>query len=179
MLAKGLDLPRLSTLGVIMADSSLYLPDYTATERTYQLLTQVIGRVGRGHLDSHVVVQTYYPESPLLQAALDDNWGSFYSAEIAERKQYRFPPFSYLLKLSCRRATQVGVERVAKKFAQQLSSAGLRIEVEEPAPAFHEKTSGQYQWQVVVKSKDRGELLKALEIMPNGWSYDLDPADLL
>lgn len=179
MLAKGLDLPHLSTLGVIMADSSLYLPDYTATERTYQLLTQVVGRVGRGHLDSRVIVQTYYPESPLLQAALNDDWENFYNGEIAERKQYQFPPFSFLLKLSCRRATQAGVEKVAKKFAQQLRVAGLRIEVEEPTPAFHEKNSGQYQWQVVVKSKDRGELLKALELLPNGWSYDLDPADLL
>lgn len=179
MLAKGLDLPRLSTLGVVMADSSLYLPDYTATERTYQLLTQVIGRVGRGHLDSRVVIQTYYPKSTLLQAALDDDWESFYSGEITERKQYQFPPFSYLLKLSCRRATQVGAEKGARKFAQQLRGASLRIEVEEPTPAFHEKNSGQYQWQVVVKSKDRGELLKALELLPNGWSYDLDPADLL
>jgi len=179
MLAKGLDLPRLSTLGVIMADSSLYLPDYTATERTYQLLTQVIGRVGRGHLNSRVIVQTYYPESPLLQAALDDDWGRFYGGEIAERQQYQFPPFSYLLKLSCRRGTQVSAEKAAKKFAQQLKGAGLRIEVEEPAPAFHERISGQYQWQVVVKTKDRGELLKALGLLPNGWSYDLDPADLL
>lgn len=179
MLAKGLDLPRLSTLGVIMADSSLYLPDYTATERTYQLLTQVIGRVGRGHLNSRVIVQTYYPKSSLLQAALDDDWESFYNQEIAERKQFQFPPFSYLLKLSCRRATQASVEKVTKKFAQELSAAGLRIQVEGPAPAFHEKVGGQYQWQVVVKSKDRSELLKALALLPSSWSYDLDPADLL
>lgn len=179
MLAKGLDLPRLSTLGVIVADSSLYLPDYTATERTYQLLTQVIGRVGRGHLSSRVVIQTYYPDSPLIQAALEDDWDSFYSREIAEREQYQFPPFSYLLKLSCRRATQPSVERATKKFVQLLRAAGLRIQVEDPSPSFHEKTGGQFQWQVVVRSKDRNELLKVLERLPNGWSYDLDPADLL
>lgn len=179
MLAKGLDLPNLSTLGVIMADSSLYLPDYTATERTYQLLTQVIGRVGRGHVNSHVVVQTYYPGSALIQAALDGDWQSFYEDQIAEREHYQFPPFSYLLKLSCRRATQASVEKTAKKFVQQLSESRLRIYTEEPTPAFHEKVGGQYQWQVIVKSKSRSELLKVLDLLPNGWSYDLDPADLL
>lgn len=179
MLAKGLDLPNLSTLGVIMADSSLYLPDYTATERTYQLLTQVIGRVGRGHLNSRVIVQTYYPSSSLIQAALEGDWQSFYNNEIAEREHYQFPPFSYLLKLSCRRATQVSVEKTANKFVQQLRASSLRIYTEEAAPAFHEKVSGQYQWQVIVKSKNRNELLKVLELLPSGWSYDLDPADLL
>ncbi|HET6924321.1 MAG TPA: primosomal protein N', partial [Candidatus Saccharimonadales bacterium] len=70
LLAKGLDLPRLSTLGVVLADSSLYLPDFSASERTYQLLTQVLGRVGRGHVQGHAVVQTYHPESPILADAI-------------------------------------------------------------------------------------------------------------
>ena len=179
MLAKGLDLPKLSTLGVILADSSLYLPDYTAKERTYQLLTQVIGRVGRVHVASQVIVQTYYPESRLLEAALNDDWETFYNGELDERKTYRFPPFSYLLKLSCRRATALSAERTALKVAHSLKSSGRFIHVEEPAPAFHEKSAGAYEWQLVVKSSQRQELLKAVELVPKDWSYDLDPADLL
>jgi primosomal protein N' (replication factor Y) len=179
MLAKGLDLPHLSTLGIIMADSSLYLPDYTATERTYQLLTQVIGRIGRGHINSRAIVQTYYPTSPLIQAALEDDWDSFYNREITERSHYQFPPFSYLLKLSCRRTTQLGAERTALKCAKLFSESGLHIKVEDPAPAFHEKASGRYQWQIVIKAKRRSELLKVLDLLPSGWSYDLDPTDLL
>lgn len=179
MLAKGLDLPRLSTLGVVLADSSLYLPDYTAQERTYQLLTQVIGRIGRGHVESRAVVQTYYPDSELLRAALDDDWEKFYEQEIHERRAYAYPPFRYLLKISCRRASSDSAERATKAFAKKLEELGLAIEVDGPAPAFHEKVGGEYQWQLVIKAAKRSDLLIALKILPNGWSYDLDPADLL
>jgi len=179
MLTKGLDLPRLSTLGIIMADSSLYLPDYTAQERTYQLLTQVMGRIGRGHVASRAIVQTYYPDSSLLAAALSDDWHSFYDNEIAERKQYRFPPFCHLLKVSCSRASSVSAERTAKQFKDILLAAGLHIEVDGPAPAFHEKAGGRYHWQLVIKAQSRSQLLAVLALLPSNWSYDLDPADLL
>lgn len=179
MLSKGLDLPRLSTLGVIMADSSLYLPDYTARERTYQLLTQVMGRVGRGHVDSHAIVQTYYPDSELLRAAIHDDWDSFYAGEIAERERYHFPPFCQLLKVSCRRATAASAERAARTFKEQLATELPSITIDGPAPAFHEKAGGKYEWQLVIKASSRQQLLSVLKKLPAGWSYDLDPADLL
>jgi primosomal protein N' (replication factor Y) len=178
-LAKGLDLPKLSVVGVIMADTSLSFPDFSAQERTYQLLSQVIGRVGRGHRDGRVVVQTYNPESPLLQAILTKDWRSFYERELDERKVFLFPPYCHLLKLTCRRASQKSTEAAASKFADELLHSGLRIAIEGPAPAFHERIQNKYQWQLVIKSKDRGELLKVIKKLPSGWSHDIDPMNLL
>lgn len=179
MLTKGLDLPRLSTLGIILADSSLYLPDFTAQERTYQLLTQVVGRIGRGHLAGHAVVQTYDPKSRVLKAALHDDWQDFYNIEIEERRKYLFPPFCYLLKLSCRRATATSAERAMNTFKSAINEQQLPIYIDGPTPAFHEKVAGQYQWQMVIKAKERSQLLRILDFVPKNWSYDIDPADLL
>lgn len=92
MLAKGLDLPRLSTLGIITADTSLAMPDFTANERTYQLLSQVLGRVGRGHIAGHAIIQTYQPDQPAIVAAISGEWDKFYKAELESRRLFKFPP---------------------------------------------------------------------------------------
>lgn len=178
-LAKGLDLPMLGLVGVVIADTSLYVPDFSSHERTYQLLNQVIGRVGRGHRDSTVVVQTYAPESPLLRAALSNNWDLFYEDELREREQFTFPPFCYLAKLWCKRSTQKGAQQAAEKLANTLRKSGLRIEVDGPAPAFHEKNSTGYQWQLILKAKNRTALLDALQLLPANWHHDIDPMNLL
>ncbi|HJP96723.1 MAG TPA: primosomal protein N' [Candidatus Saccharimonadales bacterium] len=178
-LAKGLDLPKLGLVGVVIADTSLYVPDFSSHERTYQLLNQVIGRVGRGHRDSTVVVQTYSPESPLLRAALSNNWDLFYGDELREREQFTFPPFCYLAKLWCKRSTQKSAQKAAEKLATTLRHSGLRIEVDGPAPAFHEKNNNGYQWQLVLKAKNRSALLEALKLLPANWYHDIDPMNLL
>ena len=178
-LAKGLDLPKLSLVGVVMADTSLYFPDFSAEERTYQLLSQVIGRVGRGHRRGEAIIQTYTPESLLLKAVLTKDWASFYTKEVEERKLFLFPPFCYLLKLSCRRANNAAAERNARTFARKLEHSSLRLIVEGPAPSFHEKIQNKYGWQLVIKAKDRRELLKVIQMLPSGWSYDIDPMNLL
>lgn len=178
-LAKGLDLPSLSLVGVIVADTSLYFPDFSAQERTYQLLSQVIGRVGRGHRSASVILQTYNPDSPLLKSILTKNWHSFYQQELEERKLFLFPPFCYLLKLTCRRATSDSAAKAAETLAYKLQTLDLKIRIEGPAPAFHEKIQNKYQWQLVIKAKDRSELVKVIGQLPSGWSYDIDPMDLL
>lgn len=178
-LAKGLDLPKLSLVGVVIADTSLYVPDFSSQERTYQLLHQVVGRVGRGHRDGKVVVQTYNPESPILKAIVTKDWHSFYAQELAERKQFVFPPYCYLLKLWCRRATRTSAEESAQKLVAQLKRTGLHIQIEGPAPAFHEKVEAKFQWQIVIKARQRGELLRVIEQLPSGWSHDIDPMNLL
>ncbi len=180
VLAKGLDLPKLSTLGIISADTSLLLPDYTAQERTYQLLTQVLGRIGRGHIDSQAIIQTYHPDSLLLQSILQNDWVGFYNNEIHERQQYFFPPFCHILKLTCRRATASSAERAVNVIKNTLLSMKLSIQVEGPAPAYYEKIGNKYQWQLVIKARQRSELLNAILQLPSGgWSYDLDPTNLL
>lgn len=180
LLAKGLDLPKLSTLGVIMADSSLTMPDFSSNERTYQLLSQVLGRVGRGHRNSTAIVQTYNSDSIAIQAALQSNWPEFYKNELHERQKYRFPPFCFLLKLTCRRSSQKSAEKAATDLKRSLSASGLSIEVDGPAPSFHERIDGKYQWQLIVKSKQRTALLQVIERLPkSGWTYDIDPINLL
>ena len=179
LLAKGLDLPLLSTLGVLLADTSLYLPDFSAQERTFQLLTQVLGRIGRGHVAGRAVIQTYHPEHPILKAALQADYQTFYTAELAERRQFLFPPFCHLLKLSVRRATSKAAETAAQQLKENLQIDGRHVRIEGPAPCFYERFQNKYQWQLVVKATERAELLKVIEELPANWSHDIDPLDLL
>lgn len=179
LLAKGLDLPRLSTLGILLADTSLYLPDFSAQERTFQLISQVLGRIGRGHIAGQAIIQTYHPEHPILQDAIKDDYQHFYETELANREQFLFPPFCYLLKLTVRRSSIKSAEAAAEKFKEEIETGGYKVRVEGPAPSFYERFQNKYQWQLVVKAKDRGELLKIIANLPSGWSYDIDPTDLL
>ena len=181
ILAKGLDLPRLSTVGVISADTSFYLPDFTAAERSYQLLYQVVGRVGRGHRRGRVVVQTFTPHSPVLKAAIERDWDSFYGSQLEERKSFLFPPYCYVLKImTSRTKTENAAAAVQKLHDALLKVSGLQIRCSEPMPRFYEQTHGQFHWQLIIKASKRGELIKALEILPKGdWVYDLDPSNLL
>jgi primosomal protein N' (replication factor Y) len=179
-LAKGLDLPLLSTLGVVNADSSLQLPDYTASERTYQLIRQVLGRVGRGHRGSQTIIQTFNPESPLLGWAIEDKWPEFYNAELSERKQFHYPPFYHLLTIRCRRASSASAERACQKLLDQIAAAFPDVEVNGPAPSFHERSTAGYSWQIVVKATSRSQLLGVIDQLPSTvTSYDLDPLNLL
>lgn len=179
LLAKGLDLPRLSTLGVLLADTSLYMPDFSAEERTFQLVSQVLGRIGRGHAAGRAVIQTYHPDHPVLKAALAGDYQGFYKSELTSRRQFVFPPFCYLLKLTARRATIESARTAAEKLKSEIEASGAKVRVEGPAPSFYERLQNKYQWQLVVKTRQRPELLKIINKLPSGWSYDIDPLDLL
>lgn len=178
-LAKGLDLPKLGLVGVVIADTSLYVPDFSSQERTYQLLSQVVGRIGRGHRESRAIIQTYNPQNPLLSAVLKKDWDLFYTTELAERKQFMFPPYCYLLKIWCRRATQKGAQTAATKLAASLRQSGRKIIVEGPAPSFHEKINDNFEWQIIIKAKQRNELLEVIANLPANWQHDIDPMNLL
>ncbi|MBX4201697.1 primosomal protein N', partial [Candidatus Saccharibacteria bacterium] len=179
LLAKGLDLPRLGLVGIVSAESSLTLPDYTAEERTFQLLYQVIGRVGRGHSSGEVVVQTYEPNTIVIQTSVARDFSKFYQHSLLERQNFRFPPFSYLMKLTCRRATIKGAETASERLKHELSAHGLAVEVIGPTPSFYARRGKYFYYQLVVKSKDREHLLALAKTVPADWQIDLDPADLL
>jgi primosomal protein N' (replication factor Y) len=179
LLAKGLDLPKLNLVGIISAETSLSLPDFTAEERTFQLLYQVVGRVGRGHTEGKVVLQSYHPDSALIKASLARDWSSFYELAIAERQTYRFPPFSYLLKLVCRRATLAGAETAAENLKTKLQELNLPVEIIGPTPSFYARRGKYFYYQMVAKSKNRNHLTKLASAVPAGWTIDLDPQDLL
>jgi primosomal protein N' (replication factor Y) len=178
-LAKGLDLPLLGVVGVISADSGLFLPDFSAAERTYQLLTQVIGRIGRGHRLGKAIVQTYQPDSPLITSILNRNWQNFYDNELKERSQFLFPPFCYILKISCKRAGNELAKRKMETLLSQLKTEERAVLIEGPSPAFHQKVGDRYAWQIVIKSKKRQDLTRIIKSLPEGFSYDIDPIDLL
>ncbi len=179
MITKGLDLPHLSVVGIVLADTSLYLPDFSAEEQTYQILTQVIGRVGRGHNQGSVILQSYQPDSASIQAAVSGDWPAFYSDQIREREAFGFPPFYHFLKLVVNRTTSVSAQSAADQLANTIRQAGRRVEIVGPSPSFKEKFAGKYHWQLLVKAKDRQELVSICQELPNGWTADLDPLTLL
>lgn len=180
LLAKGLDLPKLRTVGVIQADSGLMMPDYLAEERVFQLIHQVTGRVGRHSHASHIIVQTYQPDHPAIQLALTRDYDSFYERQIAERNRAQFPPFTFLLKLTCVYQTEEGAVRAGKELAPKIRKKFPSVQVLGPTPSFYERLGGTYRWQIIVKSKHRHTLLEIAKKVPAArWQIDIDPASLL
>jgi len=179
MLAKGLDIPRLALVGVIQADSGLILPDYTSEERVFQLLYQVIGRAGRGEHPGEVVIQTYQPDHPVVRAAIARDYAGFYEAEIASRERGHFPPFRFLLKLTCNYKTEAGAINASQKLSRELRRNYPMLKILGPTPSFHERLGGNYRWQLVVKASQRSDLVVIAKNVPAGWMADLDPASLL
>jgi primosomal protein N' (replication factor Y) len=181
VVAKGLDLPKLHTVGVIQADSGLALPDYASTERAFQLLAQVVGRVGRDERDTTVIVQSYQPTHPVIQFGLKQDYEGFYAYALQERQKGGFPPFRYLLQLTDVYKTEAAAIRNAKMLASELRRALPNgVEVLGPTPAFYERQHDTYRWQLTLKSPKRDVLVKALEhLPPTHWQADLDPSSLL
>lgn len=181
VIAKGLDLPQLRSVGVVQADAGLSLPDYGSSERTFQLLAQVIGRVGRSHHPTNVIVQSYQPSHPAVIDGLAQDYQHFYTHAITTRRQAHFPPFSYLLKLTCIYKTEAAAIKNAQKLAVQLrAKAPAYVEILGPTPAFYERQRDTYRWQLVLKSPKRSSLTDILPyVPPTHWQFELDPLSLL
>lgn len=181
VVAKGLDLPHLRTVGVIQADSGLNMPDFVASERTFQLLAQVVGRVGRSEHPTSVVVQSYQPSHFAVTNGLSQNYQAFYEKTLAERKRANFPPFSFILKLICVYKTEAAAIRNCSALKRTLQQQMPKtVEILGPAPAFYERQRDTYRWQIVLKSKKRSDLIDALQhIPPSHWQYEIDPVSLL
>jgi primosomal protein N' (replication factor Y) (superfamily II helicase) len=179
MIAKGLDLPAIDTVGVISADTMLHLPDFTASERTYQLLSQVSGRAGRGDRPGQIFIQTYTPEHPAIIAAAAGTFDAFAQTELAERRLLAYPPFVYLLKLTVATPTRETTIQEATKFINRLR-ATPEIAAIGPAPSFIEIQSNKYHWVITIKSKRRTPLVEIANQLPGDhWTADLDPINLL
>lgn len=181
VVAKGLDLPKLHTVGVIQADSGLALPDYAASERAFQLLAQVVGRVGRDERDTNVIIQSYQPTHPVIDFGVKQDYEGFYQYALVERLKGGFPPFRYLLQLTDIYKTEATAIRNAKNLAQELrAKLPSGIEILGPVPAFYERQHDTYRWQLTLKSKKREALIQALAYLPpTHWQSDLDPSSLL
>jgi len=183
MVAKGLDLPLVTLVGVISADTALHFPDFRASERTFQLLTQVAGRAGRSSLGGQAIVQTYTPEHYAIQAASRHDYAAFYRQEIAFRREQGYPPFSQLARLIYSHSQDARAEAEAQRVHTELHAhvraQGLAgVALIGPAPAYIHRLRGRYRWQIVVRAPDVHPVLQGVEFGP-GWSVDVDPVHLL
>jgi primosomal protein N' (replication factor Y) len=178
MLAKGLDLPLVTLVGIVLADVGLYLPDPFAGERVFQTLTQVAGRAGRSERGGRVVLQTFDPENQVIQSAAKHDVNGFYQFELEQRKRLGYPPFSRLVRLEYRSTDQLSAEKEAKRIAQKLSIVrDQQSAVIGPVPCFFAKVGGYYRWQIVLRGINPREWLRGIKL--DGWRVEVDPISLL
>lgn len=186
MIAKGFDFPLLTTLGIVQADAGLSLPDFSSEERCYQLVTQVIGRARRGHQDSQIFIQSFQPDNPIIEFAVNNNYSAFYDYVVQKRQKSALPPYSFILKLSMTYKTEAAAVRniraLYKLIIQSANSLGVKqFSVTPPMPAFHERANTGYSWQLILKAKKRKDLLALFDSLPNNpyLHYTFDPISLL
>ena len=181
LVAKGLDIPNVTLVGVVSSDVALNLPDERAAERTYQLLAQAVGRAGRGDRPGRAILQTYQPDHPAIQAVATGDAARFYAAELALRERFGSPPFGHLVKLTVGLADRDAAEREAGAMADRLreraSDRSARVTVIGPAPAYIARRADRWRWNVVLRGDDPATLLEGGLESP--WSVDVDPESLL
>ncbi|GBD11146.1 Primosomal protein N' [bacterium HR23] len=183
MVAKGLHLPKVALVGVILADVGLALPDPFAGERAFQVLCQVAGRAGRGEEPGRVIVQTYRPDHYAIVSAQRQDYLAFYQQEIALRRRWLDPPFRRLALLLFRHTNALRAQKEAQRLALALravqASRGLsEIDIVGPAPAYPPREKGHYRWHILVRAPDPVGVLREVPI-PEGWSVDIDPIALV
>ena len=183
MVAKGLDLPMVTLVGVISADTALHLPDFRAAERTFQLLTQVAGRAGRSILGGKVIIQTYNPNHYAILAASRHDYDGFYEQEIAFRREQGYPPLARLARLVYRHRNEARcrakVERLVELLGLEIRRQGLaNVSLIGPAPCFLRRLQGRYRWQILLRAPDPAALLRLFEL-PSHWQVDIDPVGML
>jgi len=188
MVAKGFDFPGVTLVGVISADTALHLSDFRAGERTYQLLTQVAGRSGRGGKEGEVVIQTYQPEHYAVAAAAEQDYEGFFRQELEMRRELRYPPFSVLANVVFSSESNLEAGRRAALVAGEIAAADTehRSEVLGPAPAPLEKLRGRYRWHLLVRSAPgvlqtvlRAALARLSEWTEGTMAVDVDPVNLM
>jgi primosomal protein N' (replication factor Y) len=191
MIAKGLDFPNVTLVGVVNADTALNLPDFRAAERTFQLVTQVAGRTGRGPKGGCVLVQTLSPDAPAIQAAVRHDLPAFAAEELPHRDALGYPPFASMIRIVTRgrseSAAQALAEALAQRLAAQCQGASPAVRILGPAPAPMAKLRGSYRYQIQLQSVDSGLLRDCVSAATAGlktpegagWIVDVDPLDMM
>jgi primosomal protein N' (replication factor Y) len=183
MVAKGLDLPLVTLVGVVSADVGLFLPDYRAGERVFQVLTQVAGRAGRGLLGGRVVLQTYVPEHYAVRAAAAHDFHTFYRREMTHRRAFGYPPVTSMARVVFRYPDFEQARTAAETLSGRLRAF---IEQEElsatalvgPAPCFYARLDNRFRWHVIIRGPDPISVLRAVDLDPD-WHVDIDPVSVL
>lgn len=186
MLAKGLDLPLVTLVGIVLADVGLYLPDPFASERVFQVLTQVAGRAGRSERGGKVVLQTFDSDHQVIQSAGRHDVNGFYQYELEQRKRLGYPPFSRLVRLEYRHHDPIFAEQEARKLAGKLGELLTNdhwklVTVIGPVPCFFAKIAGLYRWQIVLRGADPVVVLKdrPVQVWLKDWRVEVNPISLL
>ena len=182
MIAKGLHVPAVTLVGVILADIGLSLHDFRAGEKTFQLLCQVVGRSGRGVKQGVAILQTYNPNSYVIQSAARQNFQSMYQREIKFRNEQKLPPFTKIARLIYLNSDKYDAELEAKRFANVLrkklqSPLECDYDLTGPAPGIPELINGRYRWQLLLRGANPVSILKDVSI-PRGWIVDVDPVSV-
>lgn len=182
MLAKGLDLPLVTLVGVVLADVGLSLPDYRTGERLFQTLTQVAGRAGRSPLGGQVILQTFQPEHYVIQAAARHDYAGFYRQELDLFRRLEYPPFSQVVRLEYRHYDREKAEKTAHQFADRLRTwlveeGHQQTNLVGPTPCFFSRMAGQYRWQIVMKGGHPAAVLRGRNI--SDWRIEINPPSLL
>jgi primosomal protein N' (replication factor Y) (superfamily II helicase) len=179
LVAKGLDVPGVTLVGVVSSDVALNLPDERAAERTYQLLNQAVGRAGRGERAGRAILQTYQPDHPVIVAVAAGDGARFYAAELELRRRFGSPPFGELVKLTVALPEREAAEREGAAMAERLRErvAGRRTAVIGPAPAYIARRNDRWRYHVILRGEDPVEVLGGDPGPP--WSVDVDPESLL
>ena len=193
MIAKGLDFPNVLLVGVINADSALHFPDFRAAERTFQLVTQVAGRTGRGDRGGRVIVQTYSPEHPAIQAASQHDYEQFATAEMINRMKFNYPPLGSVARIVIRGTVEDVTEAVAESLLQALEASrdalNAEVRILGPAPPPISKLRGKYRFHILLQSIDSAELGETIRRATSTFKIadkddvqyvvDIDPMDML
>jgi primosomal protein N' (replication factor Y) len=187
MIAKGLDFPNVTLVGVVSADASLSLPDFRAAERTFQLITQVAGRAGRSDKGGRVVVQTFQPEHYSIRCAADQDHEAFAAHELEFRRELGYPPFGRLARILCTGDREQAVADRARGVAEKLRKGAPRVQVLGPAPAPLEVIRNRFRHHVVIKGRTGEEVQSALDVIDSDLyaggavrvSADVDPQSML
>jgi primosomal protein N' (replication factor Y) len=182
MIAKGLDLPLVTLVGVVLADVGLNLPDYRSAERSFQILAQVAGRAGRGPLGGQAILQTFQPEHYVIRAAAQHNYREFYQHELQYRRKLGYPPFSQMVRLELRHSNYAEAEINARQLGDEihnwLAEAGDNsTEMIGPAPCYFQRIAGFYRWQIVLRGSDPTILLRKHKL--EQWKIEVNPPSLL
>lgn len=182
MLAKGLDLPLVTLVGIVLADVGLNLPDPFAAERVFQVVTQVAGRAGRSTRGGRVILQTFEPGNRVVQAAARHDYPGFYADELAQRRQLGYPPFGRLVRLEIRDQDAGRAEAAARRVAEKIlgwlqTENRSETSMIGPVPCYFAKLGGFHRWQIVVRGPDPVSLLRGR--LPEGWRIEVDPVSLL
>ena len=183
MIAKGLDLPLVTLVGALSADTGLFLPDFRAAERSFQILMQVAGRAGRSERGGRVIFQTYHPQHYAIVAASKHDYDAFYHTEMRFRQEQGYPPYRRITRLlyldAARERCQQETARVAQALQRRATALGLEdFSLIGPAPAFFSRERGKFRWHIIFRAEDPGALLAGVPLPP-GWRIDVDPVDTL